>query len=218
MSHVTAPLDTAYWTRPEVAYPVLGPVAAAVARVLFSIQVRGLDRLPRDGPALVAANHVSHLDPLVLFSVLHRRGRRPRFIALEDLWAVPVVGWLLDHGRMIPVRRGSGAAPMVASACAALAAGEVVVIYPEGTLAPPGPGQPPPRAGAGSLALQAHCPVIPIAMRDVPPYRGGLPRPRQPVEVRVGHPVELDAVASLPDREARRAAAHAVLDAVRDLA
>ena len=217
MSHVTAPLDTAHWARPELAYPLLGPVAAAVSRVLFSIEVHGLDRLPRDGPAVVAANHVSHLDPLVLFSVLHRRGRRPRFIALEDLWAVPVVGWLLEHGRMIPVRRGSGADPMVRSACAALAAGEVVVIYPEGTLAPSGPRQPP-RRGVGSLALRARCPVLPIAMRGVPPYRGGLPRPRQPVDVRVGRPVELGEVTGQSDRGAPRRAARAVLDAIRHLA
>lgn len=216
MSRTPALDDPTHWDRRELAYPVLGPVAGVVGRLLFSIEAHGLDRLPRRGPALVVANHVSHLDPLVLYSVLARRGRRPRFVALEDLWAVPVVGWLLEHGRMIPVRRGEGAAPMVRRACAALAAGEVVVVYPEGTLASPGHHRPA-GAGAGLLALEANCPVVPVAMQGVPPYRGGVPRPRRPVQVRVGPPLDLARLAEVPARAARRAAGQALLDGIRRL-
>lgn len=210
-------LDAAHWERREWIYPTVGPLVDAVARLLFAIDADGVQHVPRAGPALVAANHVSHLDPMVLLSLLRRRGRRPRFIALEDLWSVPVVGWLLEHGRMIPVRRGTGAGPMVESACAALEAGEVVVVYPEGTLARPDE-QPPPRAGAGMLALQARCPVVPVAMSGVPPYRGGVPRLRQAVDVRVGPPVDLAGIDDLAPREARRVAGHTILDAVRQLA
>lgn len=209
-------LDAVHWERREWIYPTVGPIVDAVARLLFAIDVDGIHHVPPRGPALVAANHVSHLDPMVLLSVLRRVGRRPRFIALEDLWSVPVVGWLLEHGRMIPVRRGMGAGPMVGSACAALEAGEVVVVYPEGTLTRPDE-QRPPRAGAGLLALRARCPVIPVAMAGVPPYLGRLPRLRHPVDVRVGPPVDLTGLDDVSAREARRMAGQTVLDAVRQL-
>lgn len=202
------------WRGREPVYAALQPVVDGLARLLFRLDVDGLDRIPPDGPALLVANHVSHLDPLVLFSLCTRAGRRPRFLALADLWHRPVLGWLLDRGHMIPVFRGTGreaAERMIAGACAALEADQVVVVYPEGQL--PRPGQPQrPRRGAGELALATRAPVLPVLMAGVPAWTGRPPRPRVPVTVRVGAPLELDDLRAdpVPEREleaARRATA-----------
>lgn len=202
------------WRGREWAYPAIAPVVSAAGRVLFDLEVRGLAHVPQRGPVLVMANHVSHLDPIALLMALRRGGRRPRFVALADLWRVPMVGWLLEHGRMIPVRRGAGVAPMVDAACAALEAGEAVVVYPEGQL--PVPGEPVrPRVGAGELAARARCPVVPAAMSGVEAYAGRLPRLRQPARVHLGTPVELGPVDEAPD--AARVAGRRVLDAIHAL-
>lgn len=181
-------------------YAALQPVVDTVARLLFRIEVQGLERVPRAGPAVLMANHVSHLDPLVLFSVATRADRRPRFLALADLWDRPGLGWLLDAGRMIPVFRGKGQEAvdhMVTAACRALDDGQLVVVYPEGQL-PDHDAPQRPRRGAGRLALATSAPVLPVVMRGVPPWTGRPPRPRTPVSVRVGAPLELDDLRGQP--------------------
>ncbi|MDX1657280.1 MAG: lysophospholipid acyltransferase family protein [Nitriliruptorales bacterium] len=197
------------WRGREPVYAALQPVVDGIARLLFRASIRGFDHLPDTGPALVVANHVSHLDPILLFNVLTRAGRRPRFLALADLWEITGLGWLLRHGHMIPVHRGEGrdaSMHMVATARAAMDAGQVVVVYPEGRL--PRPGQPQrPREGAGRLMLAVDVPVVPVAMAGVPPWTGGLPRLRQPVQVVVGQPLDLaDLRSGEVDRDRARAA------------
>ncbi|MDP8978916.1 MAG: 1-acyl-sn-glycerol-3-phosphate acyltransferase, partial [Actinomycetota bacterium] len=58
----------------------------------FRLSIVGGDAVPRSGPALVAANHVSHMDPVVLIVALHRLRRRVRFLAVEDVFRHPVAG------------------------------------------------------------------------------------------------------------------------------
>jgi 1-acyl-sn-glycerol-3-phosphate acyltransferase len=88
---------------------------------------------------VLAANHVSFLDPLVLALALYDCGRRKvRFLALADLFDQPLVGWVLRGTRMIPVARGRGVDRMAEDAGAALEAGQAVLVYPEGTIVPPG--------------------------------------------------------------------------------
>lgn len=193
----------------------LAPLVSLLTRGFAAVRVAGAEHLPRHGPAVVAANHISHLDTLLLFSVIHRLGRRPRFLATEGLWEQWWTGWLFDRGRFIPVRRGRPPEEMVADALAALAAGEVVVVYPEGTIVPPGErrhGRP----GAGLLAARAPAPVIPVAMAGVPPWTG-----RPPVRARCGvvfgPPVTVPAVPDPPTRETMVAASDALLDAIRRL-
>ena len=204
------------WDPPEPIYFLLAPIVDVIARIVARIHVQGLEHLPRRGPVLVVANHVSHLDPLVLFSLLHRRGRRARFVAVSGLWDVPLVGWLLRKGRMIEVRRGAGTAPMVEAACRALDADQAVVVYPEGTIVSQGVerrGRP----GAGLLALAADAPVVPVAMHGVDVWTGRLPRLRHDVRVRVGAPVDFSTWDGRRDREAGLAASAHVLDRIREL-
>jgi 1-acyl-sn-glycerol-3-phosphate acyltransferase len=172
---------------PEPAWRLLGPPLTAAARTLFDLRVSGLRHVPPAGPALVVANHLAHLDPLVLMAAfLAGRGRRLRFLALADLFTDPVVGWLLRRARAIPVERGGGMAPAVAGVCRALDDGEVVAVYPEGRL--PRGETLTARPGVGAMALATRAPVLPVALWGMQPELPGSPF-RRPVAVVIGAPL-----------------------------
>jgi 1-acyl-sn-glycerol-3-phosphate acyltransferase len=203
------------WERREPLYPVLAPMIDFIARIVLDLRVVSGDRVPRRGAVLLVANHVSWLDPPALFVVAHRLGRRLRFVALSTLFDVPVVGWFLRRGRMIAVSRGSGAGAMVKEASRALAAGQALLVYPEGTI--PHPASPVGgRPGAGLLALTIDAPVIPLASAGL--ERGARWwRARRPAVVVFGDPVDLSPWRGRVDRRAQLEASAALLDAVRAL-
>jgi 1-acyl-sn-glycerol-3-phosphate acyltransferase len=206
------------WRRPERFYDLLAPLARLIVGLLADLRVVGAERIPAHGGVLLAANHVSFLDPLVLAVALYDCGRRKvRFLAFADLFDHPLVGWVLRGTRMIPVARGRGVARMAEDACAALEAGQAVLVYPEGTIVPPGQTRPA-RPGAGLVALRASVPVLPIASQGVERQRRPrLPRPRRRVTVVVGPPVDLSSWHGRLDRQAQLEASAALLASVQAL-
>jgi 1-acyl-sn-glycerol-3-phosphate acyltransferase len=206
------------WRRPERFYDLLAPPARLVVWLLADLRVVGAERVPARGGVLLAANHVSFLDPLVLALALYDCGRRRvRFLALADLFHKPLLGWLLRGTRMIPVARGRGVARMADDACAALDAGQAVLVYPEGTIVPPAQTRPG-RPGAGLVALRASVPVLPIASRGVERHRRRrLPPLRQRVTVVIGPAVDLSAWRGRLDRQAQLEASAALLASVQAL-
>lgn len=131
----------------------------------FNWRLEGLDRIPAEGPLIVAGNHLSYLDPLAHGYFVDRAGRRPRFLAKQELFDKPIVGTALRGSGQIPVRRGGGDHSSLEDAKRALEDGEVLVIYPEGTTTTtnpdfsPGPG----KTGAVRLALATGVPILPVA-------------------------------------------------------
>ncbi len=90
--------------------------------------------LPASGGIIIAANHISHFDPLTLAHFVYRAGRWPRFLGKASLWRIPVIGFLLRKTQQIPVERGSVEAVKSLDALIdALRCGGAVIIYPEGT-------------------------------------------------------------------------------------
>jgi 1-acyl-sn-glycerol-3-phosphate acyltransferase len=159
----------------------------------------GMDNLPAEGRGvIIASNHVSHFDPLTCGHFLYEAGRWPQFLAKASVFRVPVIGWLITKCRQIPVERGSVEAVRSLDALtSALRAGGTVVIYPEGTTTKE-PGLWPMRGktGVARLALATGAPVVPMAMwgpqRIFDPRTGKLSfKPRVPVSVAVGKPVDL---------------------------
>lgn len=201
--------------RPERLYPLLMPLLSALLRIRYSVRYGGR-RLPRHGPVLIVANHVHRLDAVVFASAAFRCGRRPRFLALADLWDVPGLRWLLRHGRMIPVHRGQGPQRMARDGTAALDAGEAVLVYPEGHLPRPD-AEAPAQPGAGLLALSTDAPVVPMAMWGLGPARTPGRRLRPSIGVVIGAPCDLSAWAGRVDRVAAQEVAVALLSAVRTL-
>lgn len=175
----------------------------------------------RGGPLILAANHIGPFDPVVLTAACRSRGLAPRFLAMAELFRVPVLGRLMRAWGHLPVdRRGAAATLALPAATRALADGAVVLVYPEGGIGRD-PGLWPVRARTGTarLALATGVPVVPVAhwgAHEVVPYafpRGllrTLPRAivRRPVlRVHFGAPVDLSGLRPGVPGDARRASA-----------
>lgn len=131
----------------------------------FNWRFDGIEHIPRRGPALVACNHISYLDPLAHALMLVKAGRRPRFLAKKELYGNRLVRRVLEGAGQIPVERGSGSKVPVAAAAEALRAGQAVMIYPEATITrnpdfSPMSG----KTGVARLTLATDVPVLPIAV------------------------------------------------------
>jgi 1-acyl-sn-glycerol-3-phosphate acyltransferase len=155
------------------------------------------ENLPRSGPVVVAPNHYSEIDPIVMGVAIWMLGRAPRYLAKASLFRVPVLGWFLRRSEQIPVERTGGRSDPLAAANQLVENDLVVVVYPEGTLTRD-PGLWPMRgkSGAVRLALTAGVPLIPVAhwgVQEILPRYGKRISffPRKDVRLRFGEPVDL---------------------------
>jgi 1-acyl-sn-glycerol-3-phosphate acyltransferase len=174
-------------------------VVHPLASLLFQLRYRHLDRIPPTGGVLLVANHVSVLDPIACARLAWDGGREPHFLAKDSVFRGPA-GPLLRAAGQIPVSRGTSAASSsVHAARAALAAGELVVIYPEGSVTRDPDWWPmQSRTGVARLALTTEAAVVPVAQwgpQRVHDYHTGRVhlRLRTPVDHLVGEPVDLSA-------------------------
>ena len=131
----------------------------------FNWRLEGLERVPAEGPAIIAGNHLSYLDPFAHGVFVVKAGRRPRFLAKQELFDAPFVGTVLRGAHQISVQRGAGDRSPIDDATRAVEQGEVVVIYPEGTTTTtnedfsPGRG----KTGAVRLSIATGIPILPVA-------------------------------------------------------
>jgi putative phosphoserine phosphatase/1-acylglycerol-3-phosphate O-acyltransferase len=164
--------------------------------------IQGTEKIPRDGAAILVANHRSYFDTVAVGMTILRAGRSPRFLGKKEVFDAPIVGPVASALGGIRVDRGTGSAEPLRRAAEALEAGEAVALMPQGTI-PRGEAFFDPvlkgRYGAARLAAMTHAPVIPIGLwgtEKVWPRSERVPRVwnvlRPPkVIVRVGDPVEL---------------------------
>jgi 1-acyl-sn-glycerol-3-phosphate acyltransferase len=148
------------------------------------------DRIPGDGPVILASNHRSFLDPFLIACLV----RRPvYFVAKRELFGVAPIAWILGALGAFPIDRGRSDEDAMAVARAILQRGDCVVIFPEGTRVRPGPlGVP--RRGVGRLALQTGAPVVPVAVIGTEDVRRGIVfRPRR-VTLSCGSPLRFPSV------------------------
>jgi 1-acyl-sn-glycerol-3-phosphate acyltransferase len=170
------------------------------SNVLFRLRYRHGERIPRSGPVLLVAKHVSILDPLACARLVFDNGRIPHFLAKESLFK-GVLGPIMRGAGQIPVARFTAdARGSVTAAEADLAAGNVVVIYPEGSVTrDPNWWPMESRTGAARLALTTDAVVVPVAQwgpQRVHDYhtKKWHPRLRAPADYLVGEPVDLSAL------------------------
>ncbi|MGF1599706.1 MAG: HAD-IB family hydrolase [Acidimicrobiales bacterium] len=163
------------------------------------IDVAGVDHLPEGVGCLLAANHRSYLDPLLVAFAGAQAQRPVRFLAKREVTDAPIVGPITTALGAIRVDRGSGSDEPLLQAAAVLAAGELVAVFPQGTI-PRGRDFFDPRLrgrhGTARLALVSGAPVVPIGLwgseRAWPrnsrfPYVMNLADPPT-VRIRVGQP------------------------------
>ena len=185
----------------------------------------GYQHFPRQGGVLVAANHLSYADWPAMALFVHQAGRYPAFMIKSSAFGVKGIGTLLRGCGQLPVRRGEAdAANVLKVAEQALADGECVVIYPEGT-ATRDPEQWPmvAKTGVARLALATGVPVIPVAQwgaQDILPYGTTRPHlwPRKTVRMLAGPPVDLTEFEGKPfTRDVLRGTTNAIMGDVAQL-
>ncbi len=158
--------------------------------VYFRMKRIGREHIPGEGPVIVASNHRSFLDPFVIATM----ARRPMYyLTKKELFAWPVVAWMLSALGAFPVDRGAGDSESIDTAKAILARGEIVLIFPEGTRTRPGSlGEP--KRGVGRLALETGVPVVPVAVIGTEAVRRGWRIRPHKVRIRAGSPLQFPQV------------------------
>ena len=167
---------------------------------------RGQENLGKPGQGIVvAANHMSWFDPIVMLHFMNDSGRPGRFLVKDALFEVPALGRIATGAGQIPVHReSSDASKAVSSAVEAVNDGEAVIVYVEGTLTRdpdlwPMSG----KTGAARIALLSGCPIVPVAhwgaQEVMRPYQKELRLfPPKTIHVAAGSPVDLDDLRELP--------------------
>jgi len=207
------------------AFPFMGRGLRLLLTPLMRRDWRGQDRVPQTGPALMVVNHLSSLDPPMMGEYFGYSGRWPYFLAKASLFDVPILGFLFRKAGIVPVYRNTTHADdALVAAKQHLAAGHLVVIYPEGTTTrDPQEWPMEPRTGAARLALATGVPVIPVghwgvnlicpdngSPRRLPHFFG-----RHTVTIETGEPIDLSAFGRDPDDAAAvRGAGEAIMDAI----
>jgi len=161
--------------------------------LLYRIRPSDWDRIPTTGPAVLAANHDSVLDPFVL-PIATRRF--VHYMAKAELFRFPVLRQLMLSAGTFPVERGDGDASAMARGLELLRRGELVVLFPQGTCLPF--RERPWRRGAARLALAAGVPLVPMCLvgteKAVRPHRVKLGLPR--IRILVGEPLAPEGTAA----------------------
>lgn len=129
-----------------------------LARGLFDFRVIGSEKLKFDGPALVACNHVSFLDPPFVGQAFDEA---IHYFARKSLFAHPLAGAILRSWQSIPIDRDKPDASSLKTTIRLLRDGKKVLIFPEGTRSPNGDLQPA-EAGVGLFIAKSGAPVLPV--------------------------------------------------------
>jgi 1-acyl-sn-glycerol-3-phosphate acyltransferase len=142
-------------------------LAWILIHTIYRVRKEGLDNVPETGPCIVVCNHVSYVDAIVIAACV----RRPiRFVMDHRIFRTPFLNWLFRTMQAIPVASARDDARLkeqaFETAAAALRAGEVVGIFPEGTLTPDGEIGPF-RPGVERMVKDTPVPVVPMALRGL---------------------------------------------------
>jgi 1-acyl-sn-glycerol-3-phosphate acyltransferase len=188
--------------RPSPVYLLVGLLSWPIVRFLFRLRWRGLEHVPREGGAVLAANHNSNFDPWPLGLPLFPR-RFLRFMGKSELFWFPL-GPFIEAGGAFKVRRGEADTEAIETAVSLVREGHLVVMFPEGTRRVKGLRKKHEarwHTGAARIALEAGVPLVPAAI-------SGTDRIARLARLRVvyGTPIPLD---DLRDRAAKDAAAEA---------
>jgi 1-acyl-sn-glycerol-3-phosphate acyltransferase len=190
---------------------------APLYRLLYPVRVEGAEHIPVDGPAILASNHISFFDTVVL---MFSMDRGTRFIGKAEYMDSWKTRYLFPALGMIPIERQAGRQAMAAlnTGANALRRGELLAIYPEGTRSRDGRlhrGH----TGVAELALMTGAPIVPIGLVGtdrIQPIGARFPRPFRRAVIRIGQPLH-PADYGGPKRRRRHQMTGDLMEAIRSL-
>lgn len=196
-------------------YHAIKAVMRPLVHTLVRPTVEGLDHVPARGPAILCANHLSLIDPIIVPVLVPRP---VVYLAKREYFAWAPSRWLFSRLGVVPVDRSGGSAARASldRGTQVLRDGGVLSLFPEGTRSPDGRlyrG----KTGPVRLAVRTGAPIVPIGLtgtRDVMPPHTLLPRFGRPVTVRFGQPFTVTAGEGSVDL---RAGADRVMRAIQEL-
>ena len=173
------------------------------------MKVRGSENVPPSGPLIVACNHTSHLDPMILGAAF---GRPLHFMARRTLFDVPGFNWLIRQNHAFPLDREGDSRDALRAFGDRLEEGNAVVMFPEGTRSPDGTVQEM-KPGVGMLSVRNLTPVLPVFIWGSYlswPRGRSLPRPHR-LKVYIG-----ELLTPVPDKAVRKEEQRRITGAVGD--
>jgi cytidylate kinase len=196
-----------------------------LARSILKLRIEGdPDAVPRTGAVIVAGNHASSADPVLVGAFLNARlARCVNWLGKRELVEMPVIGPFMRMVPIHPVDREAADLDAFRTAIRILESGNILGIFPEGTRSVDGALKPV-REGAGVLALHSGATIMPVAIIDSDlawPKGHLLPRFRKPVTVRWGKPFrvqdEVPGIAAMPRKQANAAATRLIMTRIAEL-
>jgi 1-acyl-sn-glycerol-3-phosphate acyltransferase len=193
-------------------YLVAGSLSWPVVKGLYRLRARGLEHIP-EGGFVLAANHTSNFDPWPL-GIPFLPTRQLRFMAKAELFN-PILAPILRAGGAFKVRRGEGDVEAMRTAGELAQAGEIVVMFPEGTRRKKGlrkKHEARPHTGAARIALSAGVPLVPAAI-------GGTDRLSRlgPLSVAYGEPIDVSDLEGMETKRAAAIATERLMNAIEEL-
>jgi 1-acyl-sn-glycerol-3-phosphate acyltransferase len=197
--------------RPDWVYELVRLLLVPYIGILYRGRCIDSQKVPTDGPVLLAPNHFSFLDHFFVAAYLRRK---VQFMAKSQLFARPMQ-WIYTHGGVFPVLRGRRDEDAFITAHAILARGDMVLMYLEGGRSRTGElGEA--RSGVGRLALESGVPVVPVAIFGSQGARNWKRLQFPKVTVQFGDPIRFEQVDN-PTREQAQAASEVVFEDVQKL-
>jgi 1-acyl-sn-glycerol-3-phosphate acyltransferase len=185
-----------------------------IARTFFAFSVEGQEHVPESGPVILAPNHVSYLDPVVVGIAVPRR---VHFMAKKELFRNPLIGWFLRALQAYPVARERVDPSTLKRTLSFLSAGQAVLMFPEGTRGD-GRALQPAKPGVALVAARSKAVVVPVfhwgAERVLPRHSRRVRR--APLRVRFGPPLVFPTGGQV-DREAVELFSRKLMEAIAAL-
>jgi 1-acyl-sn-glycerol-3-phosphate acyltransferase len=198
--------------RPDMMYRVVRTLLTPYLLLIHRARVIDTDKVPVEGPVIIAPNHFSFMDHFFVAAFLRRE---VHFMAKSQLFKRPMQ-FVYDHGGVFPILRGRRDEEAFKTAHAVLGRGDVIVMYAEGGRSRSGElGEAKP--GIGRLALESGAVVVPTAISGTQHTRNWNKLQFPKVTVQYGDPIRFDQVVEEPTREQAQAAAQIVFERIETL-
>lgn len=139
-------------------YIVAKVIFSIFCKIYFRLEVKGADNVPKKGGVLIASNHSSFLDPVIVGVGI---SRATYYLTRQSLFEIPILGLLLKALHTIPIKRARASISTFKELIKSLHSKKAIILFPEGTRSPDGKlGQG--KIGMGMLALRTDVPIVPV--------------------------------------------------------